>query len=161
MSYLSSLELKVPPIIVLLLTASLMLLSSEVTEPLSFDVPATQGLGWFFAIAGLIVIGRGVQVFRHHQTTVDPRVPDASSHLVVSDIYGYTRNPMYLGMALCLVGWAFYLCNLIALGLVFVFMAYITQFQVIPEERFLGRKFGQCYTDYAGKVGRWVGKKKS
>ncbi|MBW8190922.1 isoprenylcysteine carboxylmethyltransferase family protein [Neiella marina] len=155
----SKFELKIPPIIVMFLIACLMFLASEVTEQFSFDVPAAQAVGWFFAIAGLIVIGRGVQVFRHHQTTVDPRVPNASSHLVVSDIFSYTRNPMYLGMALCLVGWAFYLCNLIALGLVFGFTAYITRFQIIPEERFLGSKFGQCYTEYTREVGRWGGKR--
>ncbi len=82
----SKLELKVPPIVVMFLTACLIFLASKITV-FSFDLPANKALGWFCVIAGLIVIGRGVQVFRHHQTTVDPRMPNASNHLVTSDVH--------------------------------------------------------------------------
>ncbi|RCU51034.1 isoprenylcysteine carboxylmethyltransferase family protein [Corallincola holothuriorum] len=156
MSYLTGLELKVPPIIVMLSTASFMFLAAKATGQLSYDVLEIKIAGWFCVLAGLIVIFRGVQVFRSHQTTIDPRTPDASSQLVTSGIYRFTRNPMYLGMALCLTGWGLYLGSFIALVLVYGFSTYITRFQILSEERLLKSKFGLMYLDYIRDVRRWL-----
>ena len=155
MSFSANLELKIPPVIVMLCIASLMLLAAQETSRLSYDIPSIKVAVWICGIAGLVIIVRGVQIFHQHQTTVDPRTPNASTQIVTSDIYSFTRNPMYLGMALCLLGWAFYLGNLIALGLVFGFVGYISRFQILPEERLLQSKFGQEYIDYMVKVRRW------
>lgn len=156
MSLATNLELKIPPVIVMLCIASLMYLAAQETPQLSYDVPFIKVAVWICGVAGLIIIARGVQIFHQHQTTVDPRTPNASTQIVTSDIYRFTRNPMYLGMALCLLGWVFYLGNLIALGLVFGFVGYISRFQILPEERLLQSKFGQEYMDYIVKVRRWV-----
>ncbi|GAA5218335.1 hypothetical protein GCM10025776_27520 [Corallincola platygyrae] len=63
---------------------------------------------------------------------------------------------MYLGMALCLLGWALCLGSVIAPAFVFGYVAYITRFQILPEERFLVSKFGQAYVAYMRVVKRWV-----
>ncbi|WP_095500530.1 methyltransferase family protein [Paraferrimonas haliotis] len=156
MSYLSTLELKVPPIVVMLLTGVLMFLASIATVQFSVDGPVMDIAGWAFGLVGLVVIFRGVQVFKRHQTTVDPRIPSASNQLVTNDIYGLTRNPMYLGMTLCLVGWGLYLGSIVALVFVAVFIAFITRFQICTEERLLARKFGKSYLEYAKDVRRWI-----
>ena len=63
---------------------------------------------------------------------------------------------MYLGMVCILTGWAVWLWQVQAvLGVVF-FVAWITRFQIIPEERILTQKFGTEYRHYRQQVRRWV-----
>jgi protein-S-isoprenylcysteine O-methyltransferase Ste14 len=94
--------------------------------------------------------------FRRVKTTVNPTKPDATSSLVVSGIYKYTRNPMYVGFVLVLLGWAAFLSNLAALALVPVFIVYKNRFQIQPEERVLSSLFPHEYPTYRAKVRRWV-----
>lgn len=63
---------------------------------------------------------------------------------------------MYLGLAFVLVGWATHLANLAALFLVPAFVAYMTRFQIKPEERALLEKFGPSFADYMAAVRRWI-----
>jgi protein-S-isoprenylcysteine O-methyltransferase Ste14 len=63
---------------------------------------------------------------------------------------------MYLGIAFVLLGWAIYLANLAALLLVPAFVAYMTRFQIKPEERALLEKFGSNFADYMAAVRRWI-----
>ncbi|RBI49163.1 hypothetical protein BRL76_18820, partial [Xanthomonas oryzae pv. oryzae] len=44
--------------------------------------------------------------FRRAGTTVDPRRPQRCSALVQTGLHRYSRNPMYIGHALLLAGWA-------------------------------------------------------
>ena len=78
------------------------------------------------------------------------------TQLVTSGVYRYTRNPMYLGMACLLLAWAVYLQNPLALLGVPLFMAYITQFQIKPEERMLVKLFGDAFIRYRQQVRRWL-----
>ncbi len=82
--------------------------------------------------------------------------PDTASSVVTAGIYRATRNPMYLGLALALAGWAMYLSNLVALLIVPAFVAYMTQFQIKPEERTLLAKFGPGFAAYMAAVRRWI-----
>lgn len=63
---------------------------------------------------------------------------------------------MYLGVLLVLVAWGVYLGNLLSLLCTLVFIAYITRFQIIPEERLLRAKFGQAFDEYTRQVRRWL-----
>jgi len=90
------------------------------------------------------------------ETTVNPMRPDSTSSLVVSGIYKYTRNPMYLGFLLVLVGWAIFLSNLAAFALLPAFVVYMNHFQIGPEERALGSLFAQEYQAYHARVRRWI-----
>ena len=82
--------------------------------------------------------------------------PEKSSALVCTGIYKYSRNPMYLGMALLLLAWAIYLASAWALLGVLAYVLYITRFQIIPEERVMEKLFGQEYLAYKAKVRRWL-----
>jgi protein-S-isoprenylcysteine O-methyltransferase Ste14 len=82
--------------------------------------------------------------------------PDTTKSIVRDGIYRYTRNPMYLGFALILAGWAIFLANMASLLMLPAFVAYMTQFQIKPEERALLARFGPDYAEYMAKVRRWV-----
>lgn len=111
----------------------------------------------------LVVAGVGVafmvlggMAFRRAKTTSNPIKPEAASSLVITGVYRYTRNPMYVGAALVLVGWAFYLGSLPAFAGPVVFALFITRFQIIPEERVLRAKFGPEFAEYQARVPRWL-----
>jgi protein-S-isoprenylcysteine O-methyltransferase Ste14 len=71
-------------------------------------------------------------------------------------VYRISRNPMYLGFLLALAGWAVYLSNAGAAVLVPAFVAYMTQFQIKPEERALLAKFDSEFAQYTSRVRRWL-----
>jgi protein-S-isoprenylcysteine O-methyltransferase Ste14 len=108
------------------------------------------------ALIGLATCLAGVASFRRANTTVNPMKPDLTSLLVVSGIYKYTRNPMYLGFALILFGWAAHLSNLTAVALVPAFVLYIDRFQIRPEEHVLASLFPHEYPRYQAQVRRWI-----
>ena len=94
--------------------------------------------------------------FRRARTTVNPFAPERTVNIVSSGIYRLSRNPMYLGMACILTGWAVWLWQVQAVLGVVLFVAWITRFQIIPEERVLTQKFDTEYRQYRQRVRRWV-----
>ena len=150
------LELKLPPVFVVLICGGIMWWIAASLPAADIGIPAKWALALLLFVTGIAIGVRGVLVFRRHETTVHPSKPDTASAVVTTDIYGYTRNPMYLGLALMLCAWAIVLENLAAVLGVPVFMAYLTVFQIRPEERALGDKFGAAYDDYRRTVRRWI-----
>lgn len=94
--------------------------------------------------------------FIHARTTINPLRPERASVLVTHGIYRYTRNPMYLSLLLLLVAYASYLGTWAALAGPVLYVAYITRFQILPEERVLLSKFGAEYEAYRRRVRRWI-----
>ena len=94
--------------------------------------------------------------FWRARTTINPLKPERASVLVTHGIYRFTRNPMYLSLLLLLVAYASQLWSWPALVGPIVFVAYVTRFQIVPEERILASKFGQEYADYQRRVRRWI-----
>jgi protein-S-isoprenylcysteine O-methyltransferase Ste14 len=82
--------------------------------------------------------------------------PASSSSLVLSGIYKFSRNPMYLGFLLALFGWAVFLSNALAFVFLPAFIFYMNRFQIEPEEKALAGKFGQEFVDYKSRVRRWL-----
>jgi len=150
------LELKVPPPVVGLLTAALMWLGAWTAPKLGFSFQGHSYLAGGVALGGAIVSLLGVASFRRAKTTVNPMKPESASSLVTSGIYRLTRNPMYLGFLLILLGWAAYLSNALAFALVPGFVLYINRFQIGPEERALASRFGPEFAAYKSRVRRWI-----
>jgi protein-S-isoprenylcysteine O-methyltransferase Ste14 len=75
---------------------------------------------------------------------------------VLSGIYSLSRNPMYLGFLMLLLGWAIYISNAFAFLFVPAFVLYMNHFQIEPEEQALTARFGQEFMSYAGRVRRWL-----
>jgi protein-S-isoprenylcysteine O-methyltransferase Ste14 len=156
MAVMQTLELKIPPVILVVIFALLMLLLTPLVPPLV--LPAVWGLvlAGGFAIVGVVVAMLGVLAFRRANTTVDPRVPQQTSSLVIRGIYRFSRNPMYLGFLLLLAAWACYLMSTAAFVLLPLFVWYMNRFQIAPEERYLLQKFGADYQAYTAQVRRWL-----
>jgi protein-S-isoprenylcysteine O-methyltransferase Ste14 len=151
-----ALELKVPPLVTMLLTAALMWLVSWATPALRFAFPVRTLLALSFLIIGVIISVLGVASFWRAKTTVNPMTPHACSSLVSGGIYTLTRNPMYLGFLFALVGWAIFWGNILAFFLLPAFIVYMNRFQIQPEERALTSLFGQQFSTYKSRVRRWL-----
>ena len=152
----SVLELKIPPPLVALGIALLMWLTLRIVGPIDVPRMVRIGAALAFMVAGLGCDLVGLVVFLRANTTINPLKPASTTSLVVSGIYRITRNPMYLGLLLILLGWATLLANGVAYLLAPLFVFYITRFQIVPEERMLLAKFGADFAAYQARVRRWL-----
>ena len=156
MNPLRSLETLIPPPLVAALMALTMWLATPAGS--GFGAPWWLRLGLALAIAlvGGVIAAAGARSFKRAKTTVSPLKPDRTSALVTGGIFERTRNPMYVGLALVLVGVCTWLWWLPALAGPALFAAYITRFQIQPEERVLAAKFAADYEGYRRRVRRWI-----
>jgi protein-S-isoprenylcysteine O-methyltransferase Ste14 len=150
------LELKVPPLALVVMFALAMWLQASLTPALSFSGAWQVPLAAVLATLGGAIAGTGVLAFRRAHTTVNPTQPEGSSSVVSHGIYGYSRNPMYVGFVLLLLAVASLLGNVLALLWIPLFIAYMNRYQIGPEERVLQANFGTDYSTYLARVRRWI-----
>lgn len=145
---------KIVPPVYLLLTLILMG-SFHFFMPIAFIIPAPVSYaGAVFVVLGIAVACTAAWRFRKAGTPVMPFEP--STALVTGGMYNYTRNPMYLGMVLLLIGVAVLFGSLGA-WLPVPFFIWVIQANFIRgEERFLESIFGEQYLEYKRRVRRWL-----
>ena len=153
---MNTLALKVPPVAQVIITAAAMYGVSKMVPALTFSLNGSTALAVGLGVIGMSLGVMGVTQFRKAQTTPNPQALEKVSSLVTSGIYRYSRNPMYLGLVLILLGWAFYLSHFLSFVLLPVFILYMKRFQIQPEEQMMARKFGKTYQAYLNKVRRWI-----
>ena len=153
---MQGLELKVPPVALVLLAGGCMWVVAWASPAFGFAFPARIISAMGMVVIGIAIAGMGVFSFSRAKTTVNPMKPDSSSALVVSGIYRLTRNPMYLGILLLLIGWGIFLSNALALLVLPGFVLYMNRFPIEPEERALTRIFGMAFLEYRTQVRRWI-----
>ena len=102
---------------------------------------------------GFSVMGRARELFRKHRTTLDF---EPSSALISEGIFARSRNPMYLGMFLFLLGIAICFRCMISLLVPFAFLLLAVLFFIPKEEKLLSERFGEEYTDYKTKVRKLI-----
>lgn len=153
---LNFLELKFPPPLQAVVHAAAMRLVSAQMPALAFTVPGSQTVGAVIACMGLSLVIAGIVTLRMARTTVNPLTPGASTALVTTGIFRLSRNPMYVGVAAALTGWALYLAHGLAFLFVPFFVLYMNRFQILPEERILSAKFSEAYARYKQSVRRWL-----
>jgi protein-S-isoprenylcysteine O-methyltransferase Ste14 len=151
----NKLELKVPPLALVFLFGALMWLASA-NSAFTIALPWRSAFAFIFYAIGSAIVLAGVLTFRRMKTTVNPLTPEATTTMVTSGIYRFTRNPMYLGFLLILVGWAINLSHLLAFAFLPLFVWYMNRFQIHPEERALSTKFSEAFTRYKRSVRRWA-----
>lgn len=150
------LEHRIPPPLVGLACAIAMWGLARFAPVIAISDALRYALAFGFGLLGIAIALSGVVSFRRARTTVNPLKPEAASELVTAGIYRYTRNPMYLGMLLVLVGWAAFLASPRALLGAVAFACFIDRFQIRPEERALHAVFGESFTAYTARVRRWL-----
>jgi len=121
---------------------------------LRFTSLAGQLAGGLIILVGLVLLVMANGLFVRAGTNVIP-FREVSS-LVTSGVYRYTRNPMYLGMALVLLGCAVTVGAASALAVPVLFMVIIELRFIRPEERMLQGLFPQEYPAYCARVRRWI-----
>ena len=95
-----------------------------------------------------------IKLFRSTGQDVKPWEP--TPEIISSGIYRFTRNPMYLGMALLQIGIGISLANAWIVALVAPVLFVIQMIAIRPEEGYLEQKFGDAYAQYRASVRRWL-----
>ena len=145
---------RIPPPIVTLTFILLSFWLANYLPKLAFNYQGLLSL--LMILIGLIIIVIGVKTFNKSDTTINPLNPREVSYLVTNGVFSYTRNPMYLGMVIILLGVTVY--NGVYIGMIVLpcFILYITEFQIKPEEEAMEEIFAGDYTDYLKRVRRWL-----
>jgi len=147
--------MRLPPPLVTLIFAAIMfgldnVYRAEIPSQISLAVAI------LFAVLAVVFLSPALVQFYKHKTTVNPYTPYKTSTLVTTGVYRFSRNPMYVGMAMALASWAFYLANSLCFILVGLFTVYITHFQIRFEEMALIEQFQEEFEQYAKRVRRWL-----
>jgi protein-S-isoprenylcysteine O-methyltransferase Ste14 len=152
----AALDTKVPPPIVAATVAVAVWAVSSLGPALPGSSEARGMTALALAALGMAFDLSAIVAFLRARTTINPMTPDRTTALVTTGVYRLTRNPMYVGLALLLTAWAVYRGAWIGLVGPIVFVAYITRFQIVPEERAMERRFGDDWRAWAGRVRRWL-----
>ena len=147
-------ETKIPPPIVTLVFGLSIYFSRGIFQVV--EIKYSFYFGILLLLLGFVILISAVRLFRKDKTTVNPLSPEQATKLVTDGIFKYSRNPMYLGMALVLGSIAVFFNIIGGIILVALFCAYITKFQIIPEERAMSDLFSDDFDKYTKETRRWV-----
>jgi protein-S-isoprenylcysteine O-methyltransferase Ste14 len=111
-------------------------------------------MGGALVVAGIAISFAGARLFMRRRTAIIPYKP--ASALVISGVYRWTRNPMYLGMALIYAGLGILLKSVAALVLLPLVIAIVHRTVIAREEAYLLRAFGGDYAAYKAEVRPWI-----
>lgn len=103
---------------------------------------------------GIILTGLAMVEFRKHSTTIMPH--NTPSSLIQSGIFKRSRNPIYLGDVLILIGLILLFDAVLALPLVPIFVWVLEKRFIIAEENRMRREFRSVFAQYEGKTRRWI-----
>ncbi|MEH6591014.1 MAG: isoprenylcysteine carboxylmethyltransferase family protein [Halioglobus sp.] len=142
-----------PPIWLVLGLVCIFALNEFLPGP-RFTGVLSQGIGGLIIVCGLALLVMAGGLFKQAGTDLVPF--KNVSALVTTGIYRFTRNPMYLGMALVLLGTAITVGALTTLPIPAIFMLIIQYRFILPEEAMLEPLFPEDFPAYRKKVRRWI-----
>jgi protein-S-isoprenylcysteine O-methyltransferase Ste14 len=154
---LNPMQFCIPPPIQMLLAGGLMWVLNHWMPLAQWIGQPWNRLGGMVAAVGIAVDVAAFMRFRKAGTTVNPLDPSKASRLVTDGVFRVSRNPMYLGLVLLLIGWAVWLGSVSPWLVPPLFVIVLTVVQIIPEEQALSRRFGEEYLSYRQSVARWIG----
>jgi protein-S-isoprenylcysteine O-methyltransferase Ste14 len=111
-------------------------------------------LGIMIMIAGAVINVMADNLFHRVRTTVRPF--EESTKLVTTGLYRFSRNPMYLGFVLILIGVAVLCGSLTSFFVAVIFAVLMDREFIAREEKMLARKFGVVWQEYETKTRRWI-----
>ena len=142
-----------PPVYFLM--AIIIMVSLHFFAPITVVVTSPWNLlGVLPAGVALIIMLYAAYSFKRAQTTIKPF--QESSALVTRGVYTFTRNPMYLSMALILAGIATWLGSVTSWLVILPFIFLISRVFIQTEEKMLAETFGSDYEEYRLRVRRWI-----
>ena len=129
--------------------------------PLPFPVPGIGLVHWvsaiiagFLILVGIGLFAAGVRDFSRAATPLPTNRPARA--LVTTGVYGWTRNPIYLGFFLIHAGIGVAVRSPWILILIMPIAVAMRHGVVAREEAYLERRFGDVYRDYRRRVRRWL-----
>ncbi len=131
------------------------ILGNNFTKPFAGSLQFYEYTGILLFLTGfLIMLDCIIRFAVEGRGTLSPA--DPTKKLVITGLYKFSRNPMYVGVMMMLIGEAiFFRSNNLWIYLVFIFIAF-NLFIIIVEEPRLSKDFGDNYYQYCQKVRRWV-----
>ena len=145
---------RIPPPFIAMLCVLIIFLSKSIFPSFVFSYKLQ--LGIFVSTIGFLLLIISIKSFIDNKTTINPLNLKKSTYLVTSGVFRFSRNPMYLGMLLFLLGAAIILNIIGGLIISILFIFYMNFFQIIPEEKALQNLFGKNYRNYRKTVRRWI-----
>lgn len=143
-----------PPPILLLIAIILMIAIWFLWAQPVLVPPPWHWLGLLLIALGLPLSVGSAMYFRRIGTNI---IPHREPGQLVSDrAFGYTRNPMYLGLSLILLGLAIIFSVPTSFVIVAAFVFIIDRSNIRFEEAAMERKFGDAYREYKTRVRRWL-----
>ncbi len=130
-----------------------------------WPLPILYGLlRWVLFAAGIAALAIGIgfivaarrELCRHGQPT-DPGKP--TSRMVTSGVFSISRNPLYLGVVILIIGLSLAINSWWVLILLVIEIILCHIILIFPEERYLASTFGVEYEEYRRSVYRWFGRK--
>jgi protein-S-isoprenylcysteine O-methyltransferase Ste14 len=111
-------------------------------------------LGWLFVAGWVLLAASAIGLFRRKQTSMITFRPAGT--LVTNGPYAFTRNPMYVSLALLTIAFALFVSTWWIVILLIPTLLAVQQIVIVPEEHYLQRRFGTEYEAYMRRVRRWV-----
>ena len=145
---------KIPPPIIAMVCALGILFSKPFFR--EYSNVNNSSISILFFLIGIACFFFAIKLFKKHNTTISPLKPEKATSLIVSGIYMYSRNPMYLGMLFILISTSIRFNIIGGIISISTFIIYITKFQIIPEEEQLKRIFGEKFLNYKKKTRMWL-----
>ena len=121
---------------------------------LSLAGPVTDLAAGLLIGGGAVLVGVAARTMRQARTAVMPG--REARALVTTGVFRWSRNPIYLGFALVLLGWILWLDAILALPLLPLFAWVIERRFIGPEEAMLERRFGAAFATWAQGTRRWL-----
>lgn len=119
------------------------------------QAPFRYWIGGAIIIASIYLLGfKAVKTMRQSGQSENPY--KKTTEIIETGPFKFTRNPMYLQMVLVCIGFAVLLSSLWIFALTPICAMFLHFLVILPEERYLERKFGNTYLDYKRRVRRWI-----
>lgn len=146
-------KILLPPILLLLCIAA-MFGMREWLAVTPIGIAELDTVGYVLIFLGIFLPLWGARVFAKHKTNIKPyKDPDT---MVMEGPFRFSRNPMYLGMLLVLIGGALKFGFVEALAMPLLFFAVANWWYIPFEEGRMQHMFGDAFEDYRAKVRRWI-----
>lgn len=150
------LKLKIPPAVLFIIFTGMIWGLDRILPNSPVAIPFKDWVALVVFGIGVIIGMSGVIEFARRSTTVNPHKPENSNELVTSGVYSISRNPMYLGLLLGLLAMLIYQGNVWSAPVLLLFVWYMNEYQIKPEEVIMEEKFTEEFKEYKSQVSRWI-----